>query len=43
MSEEIKFGVPGSQLPARDPVRAVLAAEEAGFESMWWADRLMGW
>ena len=43
MINEIKFGVPGSQLPARDPVRGVLAAEEAGFASMWWADRLMGW
>lgn len=43
MTEEISFGVPGSQLPSRDPVRAVRAAEEAGFDSMWWADRLMGW
>ena len=35
--------MPGSQLPARDPVRAVREAEERGFASMWWADRLMGW
>ncbi|MCZ7526640.1 MAG: LLM class flavin-dependent oxidoreductase [Acidimicrobiia bacterium] len=39
----IRFGIPGSQLPARDATRAVRAAEEAGFDSMWWADRLMGW
>lgn len=40
---QIKFGVPGSQLPARDVARVAVAAEEAGFDSIWWADRLMGW
>jgi phthiodiolone/phenolphthiodiolone dimycocerosates ketoreductase len=39
----LRFGVPGSQMPARDPAAAARRAEEAGFDSMWWADRLMGW
>ncbi len=39
----IRVGIPGSQLPARDVTRAARAAEDAGFDSMWWADRLMGW
>src|SRR4051794_36331298 len=43
MSRPIRFGVPGSQLPARDPAAAAVRAEDAGFDSMWWADRLMGW
>src|SRR3954469_21047757 len=38
----LRFGVPGSQLPAKDPVIAPRRAEAAGFDSMWWADRLMG-
>ena len=40
---ELRFGVPGSQLPSRDAGRLVREAEEMGFDSMWWADRLMGW
>lgn len=39
----VRIGVPGSQLPARDVTRAAVRAEEDGFASMWWADRLMGW
>lgn len=41
--EPLRIGVPGSQRPARDPIRAVVQAEDAGFDSIWWADRLMGW
>lgn len=39
----IRIGVPGSQLPSRDVTRLGRAAEEDGFDSVWWADRLMGW
>lgn len=39
----LRFGVPGSQLPSRDATRPALEAEEMAFDSMWWADRLMGW
>lgn len=39
----LRLGVPGSQLPAQDVTRAAVRAEEEGFASMWWADRLMGW
>jgi phthiodiolone/phenolphthiodiolone dimycocerosates ketoreductase len=39
----LRFGLPGSQLPARDVTKAAVLAEGAGFDSMWWADRLMGW
>ncbi|MGE3621422.1 MAG: LLM class flavin-dependent oxidoreductase [Acidimicrobiia bacterium] len=39
----VRYGVPGSQLPSRDPARAARTAEDAGFDSIWWADRLMGW
>lgn len=42
-SKRLRVGVPGSQLPTRNVARTVLAAEEAGFDSVWWADRLMGW
>src|SRR5581483_3713876 len=38
-----RVGVPGSQLPAKDVTRAAVRAEEEGFDSIWWADRLMGW
>lgn len=41
--DTLRVGVPGSQLPSADPTRAARAAEDAGFDSMWWADRLMGW
>jgi phthiodiolone/phenolphthiodiolone dimycocerosates ketoreductase len=40
---DLRLGVPGSQLPAPDATRVTLRAEEQGFDSIWWADRLMGW
>ncbi|MFV0463142.1 MAG: LLM class flavin-dependent oxidoreductase [Nostocoides sp.] len=39
----LKIGIPGTQLPSSDPTRAVRRAEDDGFHSIWWADRLMGW
>ncbi|MDA8267070.1 MAG: LLM class flavin-dependent oxidoreductase [Actinomycetota bacterium] len=39
----LKIGVPAPQLAGSDPARAALAAEAAGLDSMWWADRLAGW
>ncbi len=39
----VRVGVPGSQLPVRDVARAARIAEEDGFDSIWFADRLMGW
>ena len=39
----LKVGVPAPQLAGSDPARAALAAEAAGLDSMWWADRLAGW
>lgn len=43
MPPSLRFGVPGSQLPSGDVGRPARRAEESGFDSMWWADRLMGW
>lgn len=43
IAADLAVGLPGSQLPSGDPTRAARAAEEAGFSSIWWADRLMGW
>jgi phthiodiolone/phenolphthiodiolone dimycocerosates ketoreductase len=43
MQRALRIGVPGSQLPIKDVARPVAAAEEAGFDSVWWADRMMGW
>lgn len=40
---QIQIGVPGSQLPSRDVTRLGRTAEADGFDSVWWADRLMGW
>lgn len=39
----LRIGLPGSQAPAQDVTRAAARAEEEGYASIWWADRLMGW
>lgn len=39
----LRIGVPAPQLAGSDPGRAAQKAEQAGLDSMWWADRLAGW
>ncbi len=39
----LRVGIPAPQLAGSDPARAARRCEEAGLDSMWWADRLAGW